>query len=257
LARVASDNGVAFFTSPYDFEAVDHVDEFVPAYKIGSGDIDWLEMLQHIASKGKPVIIASGASDMHDVKCAVETLRAQNAEICLMQCNTNYTGDASNLRFLNLNVLTTFQREFPDILLGLSDHTHGHVSVLGAVALGARMIEKHFTDDTSRIGPDHGFSMTPTTWKEMVEATRSLEAALGDGVKRVEENELSTALIQRRGVRFSSDLPAGHIIMREDLIPLRPLEPGGIPVAKIASLLGREVAKNVSIDQAVLPECLI
>jgi N-acetylneuraminate synthase len=119
------------------------------------------------------------------------------------------------------------------------------------------MIEKHFTDDTSRIGPDHGFSMTPTTWKEMVEATRSLEAALGDGVKRVEENELSTALIQRRGVRFSSDLPAGHIIMREDLIPLRPLEPGGIPVAKIASLLGREVAKNVSIDQAVLPECLI
>jgi sialic acid synthase SpsE len=257
LARVASDNGVDFFTSPYDFEAVDHVDEFVPAYKIGSGDIDWLEMLKHIASKGKPVIIASGASSMHDVRAAVEALRAENADFCLMQCNTNYTGDARNLRYVNLNVLTSFQREFPDVLLGLSDHTHGHVSVLGAVALGARMVEKHFTDDIYRIGPDHGFSMSPTTWREMVDATRSLESALGDGIKRVEENELSTAQIQRRGVRFASDLPAGHVISREDLIPLRPLEPGGIPVSMIASLLGREVAYDVSVDQAVLPECLI
>ena len=122
-----------------------------------------------------------------------ETLLKNNREICLLQCNTNYTGSLENFKYINLNVIKSFSLMYPGIPLGLSDHTPGHTTVLGAIALGARVIEKHFTDDCSRIGPDHSFAMDPSTWVAMVEASREMEYALGDGVKRVELNEIETA----------------------------------------------------------------
>ena len=94
--------------------------------------------------------------------------------------NTNYTGSDTNVKYQNLNVLKTLEKRWPNAILGLSDHTSGHTSVLGAIAMGARIIEKHFTDDNSRNGPDHGFSMNPKTWKTMIEKTRELEDALGN-----------------------------------------------------------------------------
>src|SRR5205823_7586903 len=118
--------------------------------------------------------------------------------VCLMQCNTNYTGSLQNFAHIHLNVLRTYASRFPEAVLGLSDHTPGHATVLGAVALGARAIEKHFTDDCSREGPDHGFSMDRRTWREMVDRTRELELALGNGIKRIEDNEQQTVVLQRR-----------------------------------------------------------
>ena len=159
LKEACDKAGVAFFTSPYSMELVDYIDPYVPAYKIGSGDITWTEMVQHIAAKGKPYILASGASTLDDVHRAVSAGLRINPQMCLMQCNTNYTASLENFRYIKLNVLNTYRSMYPDLLLGLSDHTPGHSSVLGAVSLGARMIEKHFTDDTSRDGPDHKFSM--------------------------------------------------------------------------------------------------
>ena len=103
-----------------------------------------------------------------------------------MQCNTNYTASLDNFKYIQLNVLKAYRLHYPELILGLSDHTPGHTTVLGAVAFGARMIEKHFTDDTTRDGPDHAFSMNPHTWREMVCRTRELEYALGNGIKRVE-----------------------------------------------------------------------
>ena len=100
-----------------------------------------------------------------------------------MQCNTNYTASLENFRFIQLNVLKVYRQMFPDLVLGLSDHTPGLATTLGAVSLGARMIEKHFTDDTNRIGPDHKFSMDPKSWLDMVERTRELENALGCGIR--------------------------------------------------------------------------
>jgi sialic acid synthase SpsE len=134
--------GIDYFSSPYDFEAVDFLDPFVPAHKIGSGDIDWLEMLEYIARKGKPVIVSSGAADIGDVQRAVHTLLAINPQIVLLQCNTNYTASPVNFEHINLRVLQTYCTMFPQVVLGLSDHTHGHATVLGAVALGARVIGK-------------------------------------------------------------------------------------------------------------------
>ena len=143
-------------------------------------------------------IIATGASNLQEVKLAVKEFLRFNKSLVLMQCNTNYTGDKKNINYVNLNVLKQYKKIFPKVVLGLSDHTFGHASVLGAVTLGARVIEKHFTDDNKRIGPDHYFAMNPKTWKTMVEKTRELELALGDGLKRIEKNELTTVVIQRR-----------------------------------------------------------
>lgn len=141
---------IAFFTSPYSIDIVNHIDPYVPAYKIGSGDITWIEMVELIASKQKPYIIASGASTLDDVLRAVHAGLAINPLLCLMQCNTNYTASLENFKFIQLNVLKVYRQMFPDLVLGLSDHTPGLASVLGAVSLGARMIEKHFTDDINR-----------------------------------------------------------------------------------------------------------
>ena len=135
---------------------------------------------------------------MDEVDRAVQMGLSINPQLALLQCNTNYTGSIENFRFIQLNVLKSFSAMYPGLTLGLSDHTPGHSCVLGAVALGARIIEKHFTDDVSRSGPDHKFSLDPTSWTEMVTRTRELEYALGNGIKRVEFNELETVVVQRQ-----------------------------------------------------------
>jgi sialic acid synthase SpsE len=230
--------GIDYFSSPYDFEAVDYLDPFVPAHKIGSGDIDWLEMLEYIARKGKPVIISSGAANIGEVQQAVHTLLAINSQVVLLQCNTNYTASPVNFNHINLRVLETYRQMFPQVVLGLSDHTLGHAAVLGAVALGARVIEKHFTDDTSRVGPDHPFSMTPITWKDMVDRTRELELALGSADKFITPNEKDTSVVQRRCLRAARDIKAGERLTREMIDVLRPATIGAIKPDQINQVVG-------------------
>lgn len=230
--------GIDYFSSPYDFDAIDMLDPFVPAYKIGSGDITWLEALERMALKGKPVILASGASNIGEVQRAVRTILAINPQLVLLQCNTNYTANLDNFNHINLRVLNTYRTMFPEVILGLSDHTPAHATVLGAVALGARVIEKHFTDDNSRIGPDHPFSMTPVTWKEMVDRTRELERALGSPDKVVSANEQQTVIVQRRCLRAALDIQAGEVLTREMIDVLRPATPGAIAPDQIEAVMG-------------------
>lgn len=230
---------IHFFTSPYDLNLVDHVDPYVPAYKIGSGDVTWSKMLKYIASKNKPYMLATGASDLQEVIKAVTLCLEINRQFVLMQCNTNYTASLDNFNYINLNVLKKYKEIFPDCILGLSDHTPGHSTVLGAVALGAKVVEKHFTDDNNRLGPDHTFAMNPKTWREMVDRTRELELALGDGVKRVEGNELDTVVLQRRTLYASSELKAGHKLSNQDFVALRPCPVGSLDLDMQDSLVGR------------------
>jgi len=256
LADHAQSIGIDFFTSPYDLEAIDFVDEFVPAYKVGSGDITWLEAIDYMASKGKPILIATGASTLEEVQRAVATVARHGVPYSVMQCNTNYTGVVENLHHIHLNVLNTYREEFPEAILGLSDHTHGDVTVLGAVAMGARVVEKHFTDDVTHEGPDHHFSMTPTTWSDMVERTRELEAALGSGDKVIADNEQETVVIQRRGLRFARDMAAGEVIQGSDLVALRPATPGIITPDAVDSVLGKTLLDDVAFHDIVTPEIL-
>lgn len=199
LTRECFKNNVHFLSTPYDFEAVDHLEPFVSAFKIGSGDINYFELLEKMASTDKPIILSTGASTLDEIYEALNHLEEASG-IAILQCNSNYMGNLNSFNHLNLNVIRSFQEEFIDIHIGLSDHTHGHVAVLGAVALGARIIEKHFTNDNTQEGPDHSFALNPASWRNMVADVRLLETALGDGVKIVEKNEEVARLIQRRGL---------------------------------------------------------
>ena len=237
--------GIAFFTSPYDLTIVDEIDKFVPAYKIGSGDITWLKIIEYIASKQKPYIIATGASNIEDVILAVHSALEINRNMSLMQCNTNYTGSSDNFKYINLNVLKTYAELFPDLILGLSDHTPGHSTVLGAITLGARIIEKHFTDENSREGPDHAFAMNPNSWREMVLRSKELQDSLGSHSKKVEDNERETVILQRRSIRLKIDKGLGSTINENDLIELRPCPTDSIPASKINTVLGKILTRDI------------
>ncbi len=243
LKDTCDQSGIDYFSSPYDFEAIDMLEPYVPAYKIGSGDITWTEALVHIARKGKPVILATGASNIGEVQRAVHIILPINPQLVLMQCNTNYTASQENFDHIHLRVMYTYRTMFPDVALGLSDHTHGHATVLGAVAIGARVIEKHFTDDNQRIGPDHPFSMTPTSWREMVDRTRELERALGSADKFVSSNEQQTVILQRRCLRASREIKAGEILTREMIAVLRPATPGAVLPYEIEKVIGTRALK--------------
>ena len=195
LANACRVEGVEFMSTPYDLEAVAHLDPYVNAWKVGSGDITYHGLICKIADTGKPVILSTGASTIKEVHDALWWLWGR--DVVLMQCNTNYTGSLDNIRHANLNVLKTYAGLYPGAVLGLSDHTKSTAVVLGAVAFGARVIERHF--GSSR-GPDGGFSLSPYSFKEMVRMVRDLEKAFGSHTKQVCENEKEARIVQRRAM---------------------------------------------------------
>jgi N-acetylneuraminate synthase len=248
--------GLDFFTAPYDLEAINYFSNLMPFYKVGSGDLNYLSALMEMVKYKKPIFLATGASTLNEVVRTTDYIMENECEVVLMQCNTNYTGDSENLHYINLRVLNQYREIYPELILGLSDHTEGDVSVLGSVALGARVIEKHFTDDVSRSGPDHAFSMTPTSWSQMVNRTRQLEASLGDGRKKIEENEKESRTVQRRALRVKKDLEAGHILSSDDLVALRPMPENGIEPFLLPNILGRKLNKSKSRDSLLTYEDL-
>jgi len=251
LVDACHEAGIDYMTTPYDEAALDLMAPLVKAWKIGSGDLGWPQFIEKVAAYKKPVFVATGAGTMADVERAVAAVLAKTPELCLMQCNTNYTGSADNFAHVNLNVLRAYAQEYPGMVLGLSDHTPGHATVLGAIALGARAVEKHFTDDNAREGPDHGFSMNPHSWRAMVERARELEAALGDGVKRIEDNEKDAFVVQRRALRAVRDLPAGAVLGEADLVALRPCPTGAVQPWQAPQVNGRALAQDLKKGDAL------
>jgi sialic acid synthase SpsE len=245
LTEECEDLGIDYFSSPYDFEAIDMLDPYVRMYKAGSGEIDWIEALERMASKGKPFFVATGASTIGEVQRAVHAILKINPQLILMQCNTNYTASPGNYDHLHLNVLRTYAVMFPDVILGLSDHTHAVAPVLGAVALGACVIERHFTDSNDREGPDHKFAMNPENWARMVEETRLLERSLGSPDKFIAANEIDTAIVQRRCLRAARDIQAGETFTREMIDVLRPAAPGAIKPSEIEHVIGTKAIHNM------------
>ncbi len=225
-----------FTSSPYDFDAVDLLVQLgVDFIKIGSGDITWLEMLKFIAQKGIPMVLATGASTLAEVDEAVQTiLSTRNNKLCLLQCITNYP---SKVESANINVLKTYQTAF-DIITGYSDHSPGDTVVLGAIAQGAKVIEKHFTLNKKDRGPDHPHSMEPGEFSSMVKKIRLLEKALGSSKKEVVAEESETVIVQRRSIYARKAIPKGKKITKKDLIELRPAL--GLPPKYGQFILGRK-----------------
>ena len=264
--------GTTFLTTPYDLETVDAIDPYVPAWKIGSGDITYLELIRKVALKGKPVFLATGASNQQDIRRALEELDDEPGSgnllvpVVLLQCNSDYSGDG--LRYTNLRTLDLWH--YPALrskgalprAVGLSDHTPGHIAVCAAVARGASVIEKHFTDDKTRSGPDHAFAMEPQEWREMVEAANLTWQALGDGVKRVEENEREAVIVQRRALRYVASMPngglatrgfipAGFVLHKNQVIATRPCPSGALEPYRIDEVIGRRLKRDVEMDTLV------
>lgn len=242
--------GIDFSTSPYDFEAVDLCMKLdVPFIKLGSGDITWLEMLEYIARKGKPMMLATGDATMSEIDEAVRTIEATgNRDLILMQCITNYP---SKIDSANVNVLKTYQSAF-DILTGYSDHSPGPVVALASVVLGGCVIEKHFTLNKADKGPDHPHSMNPTEFKLMVDYVREIERAMGSTRKEVVAEEGETVFVQRRCLYAKRNIPMGTTIQADDIDVLRPAL--GIPPKFKNVIIGKTSKINIEAGQPLFWE---
>lgn len=233
--------GIHFSTSPYDKEAVDLCENLdLPFIKIGSGEITWLEMLSYIASKNKPVILATGDATLSEIDEAVTAIeQTGNRDLILLQCITNYP---SQIESANINVLKTYQSAF-DVLTGYSDHSPGDVVILGSIALGGCLVEKHFTLNKKDKGPDHPHSMDVAEMTSMIKNIRLLEAAMGSTRKFVVEEEAETVFVQRRGLYANRDMQKGSIITAEDVTVLRPAL--GILPKYRETIIGKTVNKDI------------
>jgi sialic acid synthase SpsE len=245
LKDACDEFGIHYFSSPYDHEAIEMLDPYVPAYKAGSSLISWPQAIVRMAEFGKPVLIATGDSNLDDVKRTMDMVSKVNKQLVLMQCNTNYTAAESNYDHLHLNVLKTYAQLWPDAILGLSDHTQSAAPVVGAVALGARVIERHFTDSNDREGPDHKFALNPENWAHMVAEVRILERALGSSEKFVAENEKDTYIVQRHCLRVSRDVKKGETFSEDMLEVLRPATPGALMAWDIPHVLGKKAVADL------------
>lgn len=221
LKERAESRGVEFFSSPCDVEAIDDLAQLdVCAYKVASFDLPDTGLIKHMASKGKPVILSTGMADGADIQAGVDACRAAgNNQVILLQCTSLYPAPA---RLSNLASMEIMRRAF-GVLTGYSDHTLGDHIPLTAVALGARMLEKHFTLSRGLPGPDHAFAMEPAELKEMIRRLRETEAAIGDGAKngpRPEEQEMYEK--GRRSLHAARDIRAGEKIGPDDIVVKRP-----------------------------------
>ncbi len=234
---------IEFFSAPYDKESVDYLDKLgVNVFKIGSGDITWLENIEYIARKNKPIILATGASSMHQISNAVNTIKKTgNDKIILLQCVTNYPASFNNI---NLKVLELFKEKF-QCLVGYSDHTPGDTVAIGTVLLGGCMIEKHFTDNKELPGPDHSFAMDPNDFKKMTQNIKHMEKILGSKTKYVYDEEISQYLTMKRGVKSKVDLKKGTILQRKHLTVLRPCNKDDISADQLKKIIGKSIKVNL------------
>jgi sialic acid synthase SpsE len=245
LKQHSEDQGLVFFSSPCDNEAIDQLVQLrTPAFKIASFDLPDLDLIQKVAYTGVPIIMSAGMANLIDIQRAVETcLVAENDQMIVLQCTSLYPAP---VQLSNLKAMQTIRSRF-NVLSGYSDHTVGDHVAIAAVVLGACLIEKHYTLDRSLPGPDHSFAIEPSELKEMVQKIRDIESAIGDGIKdgpRPQEEEMYKN--GRRSVHARVDIPAGTEITDEMLTVKRPGL--GIPPHLKEKVVGRTVQKDILSD---------
>jgi len=243
LQAYCKSKGIIFLSTPFDYESADFLAELrVPVFKIPSGEITNLPFVEHIARKGCPLILSTGMSTLDEVRNAVEAIReTRNQQLVLLQCVSNYPAQPSSV---NLRAMHTLAEAF-GVPVGYSDHTAGIEVVIGAVVLGACVVEKHFTLDRDLPGPDHRASLEPDELASMVHSIRNVEAALGDGNKRPALEEANTAAVARRSLVAARYIAAGTVLT-EDLVAI--LRPGtGLPPAMRPQLVGRRTRHDLEV----------
>jgi N-acetylneuraminate synthase/sialic acid synthase len=247
LKEFAESLGLIFFATPFDFESVDFLERIgVPCYKVASGDLTNTPLLEVIAKTGKPMIVSTGAGTLDDVRRAYETILPHNRQLAILQCTAEYPSNHSDM---NLSVIGTYLREFPEAVIGLSDHDNGIAMALVAYVLGARVIEKHFTLNRSSKGTDHAFSLEPEGLRKLVRDIHRTAVAMGDGVKRVYDPEVPARTKMGKKIVAARDLPRGHVLTLDDLAFKSPGD--GVPPYEAPQLVGRALTRDVREDDTL------
>ena len=254
LKEYCKKRDIVFLSTPFDYKSVDFLEKLVPLYKIGSGEITNLPFLEYIARKRKPMILSTGMSTLGEVEEAINIIlpildsshfssSAHFPLLTLLHCVSNYPAEFSEV---NLKAMLTLKEAFK-LPVGYSDHTLGIEVSIAAVALGARIIEKHFTLDKNLPGPDHKSSLEPNELKEMVQSIRYIEKALGDGVKRPTKGELEVMTVARRSLVATRDIKAGEAVKESDIAIKRPGTGISPKFKRIITL--RRVKKDIKKDE--------
>ncbi len=247
IAETAKRVGTIFFSSVFDEESVELLDSLgVPAFKIASGDLTYLPFLEYIAKKNKPIILSTGMSTLSEIDEALNIIYSTgNRDVILLHCISNYP---TKVEDVNLKAINTLEQVFK-LPVGFSDHTIGTVIPLTAVSLGAKVIEKHFTLNKNLPGPDHKLSLNPDEFKEMVGGIRTIEQALGDGIKAPRESEAEAIKAGRRSITAKINIPAGVTITRDMLKIARPGT--GIEPKFIDIVIGKTAREYIQEDEAL------
>ena len=236
--------GIIFLSTPHSFDAIDFLEDLVPAYKFGSGDITNIIALKHAAKKGKPMILGTGMSTLQEVKYAVNTIKSEgNKQIIALHCTTNYP---CPLEEVNLQAMITMQKKL-DCLVGYSDHTLGITVPIMAVSLEAVVIEKHFTLDRDLPGPDHKASLEPNELTTMVEEIRKVEKALGNFDKKPTESEKKIMKLVRKSIVAKQDIAKGSIIDENMVVIKRPGT--GLYPSNIDKIIGKKAKQDIAKDE--------
>jgi len=243
LNKYCREKGIIFLSTPFDEISVNFLAELnVPAFKIGSGDMNNFPLLELICSYKKPILLSTGMSTLDEVKETVEFVRSNNiSDIAIFQCTTNYP---TSLEEINLNVIDLYKQEFPFALIGFSDHSLGMEASIGAAAKGVKIIEKHITLDKNMEGPDHSASLGPDELFNWVKSVRNIEKALGTKKKVPTESEKEIAKIARKSIVTIKDLKEGEILTDEHISIKRP--GSGIPPKYFKTILGKKILKDIS-----------
>jgi len=238
---------IMFIATPFDTDAVDLLDNInTPAFKIASGDLTNLPLIKYIAEKGKPIILSVGLGSLDEIKEALDVIYStRNENVALLHCVASYPTKPDDV---NLKVIETLRQKF-QVPVGFSDHTMEVSVPIGAVALGANIIEKHFTLDRKLEGPDHPYALEPEELKILVKGIRDVEKALGSGLKHVSESEKKGLVDGRRSIYAKVNIPKGTTITKEMLSILRPAR--GIAPKHIDGIIGKKAKVNIKENEVI------
>ena len=247
LAEYVRSKGLIYMSTPFSFEALDFLESIdVPAYKIGSGECNNYPLVEAIASKNKPVIMSTGMNSIESIKPSVEIFRKYKTPFALMHCTNLYpTPD----KLIRLNSILDLKAAFPDAVLGLSDHSLTNYPCLASVALGAAILERHFTDTKLRVGPDIVCSMTPEELSELISGSKIIYEATQGSKLPVKEEDVTIAFAFA-SVVATRDLNSGHIISREDITLKRP-SGGDFGPKEFFSLIGKKIEKEINMNTQI------
>lgn len=239
--------GVIFFATAFDFESVDFLVSIdVPAFKVASGDLTNIPLIKYMAQANRPLLISTGGGSTEDTSRVVDELGHLDADFSLLQCTAGYPPDWHEI---NLRVITTYRNMFPDVVIGFSSHDNGIAMATAAYALGARIIEKHFTLNRTMKGTDHAFSLEPQGFRKLVRDLNRLQMALGDGVKRRYESEAAPLEKMSKKIVLARRLSADYVL---DISCLEFRSPGdGLLPWRIGELIGKKLKKSMEAESTI------